>query len=202
MFRHSLDKRGRSLLCVLLVHTIPLDYGGASLSVWCWRFTKELQHKYISLPAWWFTRRHLLPVLCSSRIFRHRKVCVTVKSFPSLIWTCCFQCGIDIVRMSRNICRQSFMPLSDRSTCRQCIDWYRCLTLLRWQPSWYVPSQSCTSWGIQLRLQIFKIIAPYVILSVAFAAVNYSMVLPPFSLFLVAVMLTDGKCMRHGARSG
>ncbi|KAJ7665103.1 Phosphatidylinositolglycan class N-domain-containing protein [Mycena polygramma] len=41
-------------------------------------------------------------------------------------------------------------------------------------------------------LLIFKIIAPYVILSVTFAALNDALHLPPFSLFLVALTLTDG----------
>ncbi|KAJ7664945.1 Phosphatidylinositolglycan class N-domain-containing protein [Mycena rosella] len=43
-----------------------------------------------------------------------------------------------------------------------------------------------------LLLQVFKIIAPYVILSVTFAALNHALNLPPFSLFLVALTLTDG----------
>ncbi|KAJ7069034.1 Phosphatidylinositolglycan class N-domain-containing protein [Mycena belliarum] len=41
-------------------------------------------------------------------------------------------------------------------------------------------------------LLIFKIVAPYIILSVAFAALNDALHLPPFSLFLVALTLTDG----------
>ncbi|KAJ6486074.1 Phosphatidylinositolglycan class N-domain-containing protein [Mycena vitilis] len=41
-------------------------------------------------------------------------------------------------------------------------------------------------------LLIFKIIAPYVILSVTFAALIDALHLPPFSLFLVALTLTDG----------
>jgi phosphatidylinositol glycan class N len=41
-------------------------------------------------------------------------------------------------------------------------------------------------------LQVFKIIAPYIILSVTFAALNDALHLPPFSLFLVALTLTDG----------
>ncbi|KAF7984541.1 hypothetical protein HWV62_13727 [Athelia sp. TMB] len=40
-------------------------------------------------------------------------------------------------------------------------------------------------------LLIFKIIAPYVMLSIFFAALNSRLGLPPFSLFLVAVTLTD-----------
>ncbi|KZP27905.1 PigN-domain-containing protein [Athelia psychrophila] len=40
-------------------------------------------------------------------------------------------------------------------------------------------------------LLIFKIIAPYVILSVFFSALNSRLRLPPFSLFLVALTLTD-----------
>ncbi|KAG9310904.1 Phosphatidylinositolglycan class N-domain-containing protein [Chiua virens] len=41
-------------------------------------------------------------------------------------------------------------------------------------------------------LLIFKIVAPYVILSVIFATLNACLRLPPFSLFLVALTLTDG----------
>ncbi|KAJ7919305.1 Phosphatidylinositolglycan class N-domain-containing protein [Mycena leptocephala] len=41
-------------------------------------------------------------------------------------------------------------------------------------------------------LLVFKIIAPYIILSVTFAALNDALHLPPFSLFLVALTLTDG----------
>jgi len=44
-------------------------------------------------------------------------------------------------------------------------------------------------------LLIFKIIAPYVILSAAFATLNARLRLPPFSLFLVALTLTDGMTM-------
>jgi len=40
--------------------------------------------------------------------------------------------------------------------------------------------------------QIFKIVAPFVILSAAFATLNARLDLPPFSLFLVALTLTDG----------
>jgi phosphatidylinositol glycan class N len=40
--------------------------------------------------------------------------------------------------------------------------------------------------------QIFKIVAPYVILSAVFATLNAKLHLPPFSLFLVALTLTDG----------
>jgi phosphatidylinositol glycan class N len=36
-------------------------------------------------------------------------------------------------------------------------------------------------------------VAPYIILSVAFATLNARLHLPPFSLFLVALTLTDGK---------
>jgi hypothetical protein len=42
--------------------------------------------------------------------------------------------------------------------------------------------------------QIYKIVAPYVILAVSFAVLNARLHLPPFSLFLVALTLTDGKC--------
>ncbi|KAJ7738485.1 Phosphatidylinositolglycan class N-domain-containing protein [Mycena maculata] len=41
-------------------------------------------------------------------------------------------------------------------------------------------------------LLVFKIIAPYVVLSVIFATLNDALHLPPFSLFLVALTLTDG----------
>lgn len=41
--------------------------------------------------------------------------------------------------------------------------------------------------------QIFKIIVPYVILSMVFATLNARLGLPPFSLFLVALTLTDGR---------
>ena len=39
---------------------------------------------------------------------------------------------------------------------------------------------------------MFKIVAPYVILALAFAILNARLRLPPFSLFLVALTLTDG----------
>ncbi|KAJ7201338.1 Phosphatidylinositolglycan class N-domain-containing protein, partial [Mycena pura] len=41
-------------------------------------------------------------------------------------------------------------------------------------------------------LLIFKIVVPYIILSMTFAALNDALHLPPFSLFLVALTLTDG----------
>ncbi|KAH7882746.1 Phosphatidylinositolglycan class N-domain-containing protein [Phlebopus sp. FC_14] len=44
-------------------------------------------------------------------------------------------------------------------------------------------------------LLIFKIVSPYVILSAAFATLNARLYLPPFSLFLVALTLTDGMTM-------
>ncbi|KAG2744135.1 PigN-domain-containing protein [Suillus brevipes Sb2] len=44
-------------------------------------------------------------------------------------------------------------------------------------------------------LLIFKIVAPYVILSAVFATLNAKLHLPPFSLFLVALTLTDGMTM-------
>ncbi|KII90223.1 hypothetical protein PLICRDRAFT_40419 [Plicaturopsis crispa FD-325 SS-3] len=44
-------------------------------------------------------------------------------------------------------------------------------------------------------LLMFKIIVPYVVLSVCFAALNARLRLPPFSLFLVALTLTDGMTM-------
>ena len=42
-------------------------------------------------------------------------------------------------------------------------------------------------------LLIFKIIAPYVMLSTIFATLNRRVALPPFALFKVALGLTDGK---------
>lgn len=44
-------------------------------------------------------------------------------------------------------------------------------------------------------LLIFKIVAPYVILSAVFATLNARLHLPPFSLFSVALTLTDGMTM-------
>lgn len=44
-----------------------------------------------------------------------------------------------------------------------------------------------------LRMQIFKIVVPYVILSAVFATLNARLCLPSFSLFLVALTLTDGE---------
>lgn len=41
-------------------------------------------------------------------------------------------------------------------------------------------------------MQIFKIVVPYVILSAVFATLNARLRLPSFSLFLVALTLTDG----------
>jgi hypothetical protein len=40
--------------------------------------------------------------------------------------------------------------------------------------------------------QIFKIIAPFVFLSAAFATLNARLGMPPFALFLIALSLTDG----------
>jgi hypothetical protein len=45
--------------------------------------------------------------------------------------------------------------------------------------------------------QIFKIVAPYVILSAIFATLNARLHLPPFSLFIVALTLTDGGSRWH-----
>lgn len=42
--------------------------------------------------------------------------------------------------------------------------------------------------------KIFKILAPYVILSAALAQLNTKLSMPPFSLFLIALSLTDGAC--------
>ncbi|KAK0480758.1 Phosphatidylinositolglycan class N-domain-containing protein [Armillaria novae-zelandiae] len=41
-------------------------------------------------------------------------------------------------------------------------------------------------------LLLFKIVAPYIILSVVFATLTYQLHLPPFALFLNALMITDG----------
>ena len=41
-------------------------------------------------------------------------------------------------------------------------------------------------------MQLFKIIAPYAMLAVCFALLNARLHLPPLSLFLVALTLTDG----------
>ncbi|KAL1729115.1 Phosphatidylinositolglycan class N-domain-containing protein [Schizophyllum commune] len=41
-------------------------------------------------------------------------------------------------------------------------------------------------------LLIFKIVVPYVMLAMAFAVLNHRLNLPPFSLFVVALALTDG----------
>jgi phosphatidylinositol glycan class N len=43
-----------------------------------------------------------------------------------------------------------------------------------------------------LNPQIFKIVAPFVFLSAAFATLNARLGMPPFALFLVALCLTDG----------
>lgn len=40
--------------------------------------------------------------------------------------------------------------------------------------------------------QIFKIVAPFVFLSAAFATLNARLGMPPFALFLIALCLTDG----------
>ncbi|KAK0220043.1 Phosphatidylinositolglycan class N-domain-containing protein [Armillaria fumosa] len=41
-------------------------------------------------------------------------------------------------------------------------------------------------------LLLFKIVSPYIILSVVFATLTYQLHLPPFALFLNALMITDG----------
>lgn len=46
--------------------------------------------------------------------------------------------------------------------------------------------------------QIFKIVSPYIILAIAFSILNARLHLPPFSLFLVALTLTDSKCLSLG----
>ena len=43
-----------------------------------------------------------------------------------------------------------------------------------------------------LKPQIFKIVAPFVFLSAAFATLNARLGMPPFAFFLVALCLTDG----------
>ena len=43
--------------------------------------------------------------------------------------------------------------------------------------------------------KVFKIVAPYVMLSVTFAVLNDALHLPPFSLLLVALTITDGKSL-------
>ena len=45
--------------------------------------------------------------------------------------------------------------------------------------------------------QVFKIVAPYTMLSVSFALLNDALGLPPFSLLLVALTLTDGTSCPH-----
>jgi len=40
---------------------------------------------------------------------------------------------------------------------------------------------------------MFKVVAPFVILASVFATLNARLHLPPFSLFLVALTLTDGE---------
>lgn len=42
-------------------------------------------------------------------------------------------------------------------------------------------------------VQVFKIVAPFVILASVFATLNARLHLPPFSLFLIALTLTDGE---------
>ena len=48
--------------------------------------------------------------------------------------------------------------------------------------------------GASRSRQMFKIIAPFVILASVFATLNARLGLPPFSLFLMALTLTDGEC--------
>ena len=43
--------------------------------------------------------------------------------------------------------------------------------------------------------KVFKIVAPYVMLSVTFAVLNDALHLPPFSLLLVALTITDGSSL-------
>ena len=40
-------------------------------------------------------------------------------------------------------------------------------------------------------VQMFKIVSPYIILAITFSILNARLDLPPFSLFLVALTLTD-----------
>ena len=44
-------------------------------------------------------------------------------------------------------------------------------------------------------VQILKIVSPYVMLAIAFSILNARLDLPPFSLFLVALTLTDSKLL-------
>jgi len=44
---------------------------------------------------------------------------------------------------------------------------------------------------ITAALLIFKIVAPYIVLSASFAKLNHELSLPPFSLFMIALSLTD-----------
>lgn len=46
-------------------------------------------------------------------------------------------------------------------------------------------------WFLTL-LQVFRIIAPYIMLSVTFASLNYTLGLPPHSLLLIALSMADG----------
>lgn len=62
-----------------------------------------------------------------------------------------------------------------------------------WQPYWEVFHTMNRTWQLTcLYIQIFKTVAPYVVLSAAFATLTAKLGLPPFSLFLVAMSLTDG----------
>ena len=47
--------------------------------------------------------------------------------------------------------------------------------------------------GASRSRQMFKISAPFVILASVFATLNARLGLPPFSLFLMALTLTDGE---------
>jgi hypothetical protein len=51
----------------------------------------------------------------------------------------------------------------------------------------------CLEYHLLTGLQTIKIIAPYVILSAAFAKLNHNLLLPPSSLFVIALSMTDGQ---------
>lgn len=55
-----------------------------------------------------------------------------------------------------------------------------------------LPGKTVLSWRLNIVTQIFKIIAPFVFLSAAFATLNARLGMPPFALFLIALSLTDG----------
>lgn len=58
------------------------------------------------------------------------------------------------------------------------------------KPSWF--NAGSETLGPPVSQQMFKIVAPFVILASMFATLNARLHLPPFSLFLIALTLTDG----------